>query len=158
MDFESKTNPSNATDNVEFPQPTTIRKPLELLRDTEALLRRPAVATLAPILPPKLSKRFQIASSLADESFKELAEIDVDNISDFELRSARIYVGLSFIGFGALMILVLLLYLNTFHPELNTVEQIGQYWYQYIWFVSLGITGMFLLGREAMRPMPKRRR
>jgi hypothetical protein len=158
MDFESKTNPPNATDNVEFPQPTTTRKPLELLRDTEALLRRPTVATLAPILPPKLSKRFQIASSLADESFKELAEIDVDNISDFELRSARIGVGLSFIGFGALMILVLLLYLNTFHPELNTVEQIGQYWYQYIWFVSLGITGMFLLGREAMRPMPKRRR
>jgi hypothetical protein len=27
-----------------------------------------------------------------------------------------------------------------------------QYWYQYIWFVNLDLTGMFLLGREAMRP------
>ncbi|WP_392532554.1 hypothetical protein [Nostoc sp. C117] len=158
MDFESKANAPTVTDNVEFAQATTTRKPLELLRDTEALLRRPTVATLSPILPPKLSKRLQITSFLADDYFTELTEIDLDNISDFELRPARIFVGLSFIGFGALMILLLLLYLNTLYPEPNTVEQIRQYWYQYIWFVSLGITGMFILGREAMRPMPKRRK
>lgn len=158
MDFESKTNAPTPTDNIEFPQSATTRKPLELLRDTEALLRRPTVATLSPILPPKLSNRFQAISSLADDSFKELAEIDLDSISDFELRLARIHVGLSFVGFGALMILVLLLYLNTLRPELRTVEQIQRYWYQYVWFVSLGVTGMFMLGREAMRPMPKRRK
>ncbi|MDF5739544.1 MULTISPECIES: hypothetical protein [unclassified Nostoc] len=159
MDFESKANAPSATDDdIEFAQPTTTRKPLELLRDTEALLRRPTVAKLSPILPPKLSNRFQASSSLADDSFKELAEIDLDTISDFELRPVRISVGFSFVGFGALMILVLLLYLNTFHPELSTAEQIRQYWYQYIWFVSLGVTGMFMLGREAMRPMPKRRK
>ena len=157
MDFESKANASTPTDNIEFAQPTTTRKPLELLRDTEALLRRPTVAKLSPILPPKLSNRFQATSSLADDSFKELAEIDLNTISDFELRPARILVGLSLVGFGALMILVLLLYLNTLHPKTSTVEQIRQYWYQYIWFVCLGITGMFILGREAMRPMPKRR-
>lgn len=155
--FESKVNAPTPKDNIEFAEPTTTRKPLELLRDTEALLRRPTVATLSLILPPKLSNRFQASSSLADDSFKELAEIDLDSISDFELRPARILVGLSFVGFGALMILMLLLYLNTLHPQLNTVEQIRQYWYQYVWFVSLGVTGMFLLGREAMRPMPKRR-
>ncbi|MGJ5633270.1 hypothetical protein [Nostoc sp. CALU 1950] len=158
MDFESKANAPTPKDNIEFAQPTTTRKPLELLRDTEALLRRPTVATLSPILPPKLSNRFQATSSWADDSFKELAEIDLDTISDFELRPARILIGLSFVGFGALMILLLLLYLNTLHPQLNTVEQIRQYWYQYVWFVSLGVTGMFLLGREAMRPMPKRRK
>ncbi|MEH2067019.1 MAG: hypothetical protein V7K47_02405 [Nostoc sp.] len=158
MDFESKAKASTATDNIEFAQPTTTRKPLELLRNTEALLRHPTVAILAPILPPKLSNRLQTTSFLADDSFKELVEIDLDNISDFELRPARICTGLSFIGFGALMILVLLLYLNTLHPELNTVEQIRQYWYQYVWFVSLGIAGMFILGREAMRPLPKRRK
>ncbi|AVH72140.1 hypothetical protein NLP_3611 [Nostoc sp. 'Lobaria pulmonaria (5183) cyanobiont'] len=157
MDFESKANASTPTDNIEFAQPTTTRKPLELLRDTEALLRRPTVAKLSPILPPKLSNRFQSTSSLADDSFKELAEIDLNTISDFELRPARILVGLSLVGFGALMILLLLLYLNTLHPKTSTVEQIRQYWYQYIWFVCLGITGMFILGREAMRPMPKRR-
>lgn len=158
MDFESKVNTSTPTDNIEFAQPTTTRKPLELLRDTEALLRRPTVAKLSPILPPKLSNRFQATSSLADDSFKELAEIDLNTISDFELRPGRILVGLSLVGFGALMILVLLLYLNTLHPKTSTVVQIRQYWYQYIWFVCLGITGMFILGREAMRPMPKRRK
>ncbi|MDZ8093457.1 MAG: hypothetical protein RMZ42_16205 [Nostoc sp. DedQUE05] len=158
MDFESKANASTPTDNIEFAQPTTTRKPLELLRDTEALLRRPTVAKLSPILPSKLSNRFQAASSLADDSFKELAEIDLNTINDFELRSARIFIGLSLIGFGALMILMLLLYLNTLHPKTSTVVQIRQYWYQYIWFVCLGITGMFILGREAMRPMPKRRK
>ncbi|MDF5706723.1 MAG: hypothetical protein PUP90_03320 [Nostoc sp. S4] len=158
MDFESKAKAPTATENIKFAQPTTTRKPLELLRNTEALLRHPTVATLAPILPPKLSNRLQTTSSLADESFKQLVEIDLDNISDFELRPARICAGLSFTGFGALTILVLLLYLNTLHPELNTVEQIRQYWYQYAWFVSLGIAGMFILGREAMRPLPKRRK
>jgi hypothetical protein len=158
MDCESKANTPTPTDNIEFAQPTSIRKPLELLRDTEALLRCPTVATLSPILPPKLSNRFQATSSLADDFFKELAEIDLDTISDFELRPARILVGLSLVGFGALMILMLLLYLNTLHPKVSTVKQIQQYWYQYVWFVSLGVTGMFILGREAMRPMPKRRK
>ncbi|MBE9036857.1 hypothetical protein [aff. Roholtiella sp. LEGE 12411] len=158
MDFEGKAIAPTATDNAEFAQPTTTPKPLELLRDTEALLRRPTVATLVPILPSKLSNRFQAASSLADDSLNKLAAIDLNNISDFELRPARILVGLSFIGFGALMILVLLLYLNTLYPELSTSEQIQQYWYQYVWFVSLGVAGMFIWGREAMRPIPKRRK
>jgi hypothetical protein len=156
MDFENKINAPSSTDNIEFTQQVTTRKPLQLLRDTEALLRRPTVATLSPILPPKLSNKFQATSSLADDSFQELAEIDLESISDFELQPVRIRVGLSFVGFGALMILVLLLYLNTLHPELSTGEQIRQYWYQYVWFVSLGVAGMFMLGREAMRPMPKR--
>lgn len=141
MDFESKATTQTAT----------VRKPLALLRDTEALLRRPAIATLAPILPPKLSNSLQVASTLADESLQELSEIDLETINDIELQPARIRVGLSCVGFGALMILVLLLYCNTLHPEMSQLEQIHQYWYQYIWFVCLGVTGMFLLGREAMR-------
>ncbi|MFN6570319.1 hypothetical protein A6770_12480 [Nostoc minutum NIES-26] len=155
MDFESKATAPAATDNIEFAQPITARKPLELLRDTEGLLRRPTVATLVPILPSKLSNRLQAASTLADNSLKELAEIDIEQINDWELRPARIRVGLCFVGFGALMILVLLLYLNTLHAQLNAVEQIQHFWHQYIWFVCLGITGMFILGREAMRPTPK---
>ncbi|WP_026732633.1 hypothetical protein [Fischerella sp. PCC 9605] len=152
MDFESEVNVKNAAQNIKFAQPSISRKPLELLRDTEALLRRPTVTTLAPILPPKISNNLQMASSLAEESLKELAEIDLEQISDWELRPARIRVGLSFVGFGALMIVLLLLYLNSLHPELTPVEQIGKYWYQYVWFVCLGVAGMFILGREAMRP------
>ncbi|MDZ7963106.1 MAG: hypothetical protein RMY34_35505 [Aulosira sp. DedQUE10] len=157
MDFEGKATTTSATDNRELQQPEATRKPLELLRDTEALLRRPAVESLVPILPPKLSNKLQTASSLAEESLKKLAEIDLEEIGDFDLRPARIRVGLSFVGFGALMILVLLLHLNTLHLEFRTVEQIRQYWYEYVWFVCLGVAGLFILGREAMRPIRKPR-
>ncbi|MBD2446046.1 hypothetical protein H6G76_02520 [Nostoc sp. FACHB-152] len=155
MEFEGKATVTTATETTEFAQSATTRKPLELLRDTEALLRRPAVATLVPILPPKLSNRMQAASIVAEESLQELAEIDLEQINDWELQPVRLRVGLSFVGFGALMILVLLLYLKTLHPELSTVEQIRKYWYQYVWFVCLGIAGMFVLGRETMRPTVK---
>lgn len=158
MDFDSKATAQTPQDNREFVQLATNRQPLEILRDTEALLRRPTVATLIPLLPPNLSKRLATASFLAENSLNELAEIELDKISDFELRPARISIGLSLVGFGALMILVLLLYLNTLHPELSTIGQIRQFWYEYIWFVSLGVTGMFLLGREAMRPIQKQRK
>jgi hypothetical protein len=157
MDVERKATVETATENIEFAEAPT-RKPLELLRDTEALLRRPTVARLVPILPPKLGESLQTASSVADDSLKELAKIDLENINDYELRPARIRIGLSFVGFGALMIVVLLLYLNTLHPEFNAVEQIGKYWYQYIWFVSLGVAGMFILGREAMRPVERQKK
>lgn len=128
------------------------------MRDVEGLLRRPTVGALVPILPPKLGESLQRASSVAEDSLKGLAEIDFKNISDYELRPARISVGLSFVGFGALMMIVLLLYLNTLHPEFSPVEQIGKYWYQYIWFVSLGVAGMFILGREAMRPVQRQKK
>lgn len=157
MDVEAKATAPTTINNIEFAKaPATNRQPLELLRDTEAALRRATVATIVPILPPKLSKKVQATSSLAENSLNELAEINLEKVTDFDLRPARIQVGLSFVGFGALMILILLLDLNTLHPEFNTIGQIRQYWYQYVWFVSLGVAGMFILGREAMRPMPKR--
>ena len=141
MALEPQNTARTSPRKVEFSQPPDPRKPLELLRDTEALLRRPTVAT----------RKLRAASSVADDSLKELAEVDLEKISDFELQPLRIRIGLSFVGFGALMIVVLLLYLKTLHPELSAVEQMGKFWYQYIWFVSLGVAGMFLLGREAMR-------
>jgi hypothetical protein len=146
------------TKQLNYPEADTPHKPLELLRDTEALLRRPTVATLVPILSPRLGNKLQRASSLAEDSLKDLAEIDLKNISDFELRSPRIRIGLSFVGFSALMTVVLLLYLYTLHPELSTVQQVGLYWHEYIWFVCLGVAGMFILGREAMRPIQRQRR
>lgn len=141
----------SATRSVDFAEPST-RKPLELLRDTERALRLKTIATLVPVLPNRALNNLQDASDLADESLEVLADIDVDTITDTELKPARIQMGLVFIGFGALMVLFLLLYLNTLHPELKPIEQIKIYWHQYIWFVSLGIAGMFMLGREAMRP------
>ena len=129
-------------------------KPLVRLRDTEALLRRNTVAILMPIVPLSVEYRLQRASKLAEKSLAELAQIDLDAISESELQPARILVGLSFVGFGALSTALLLLYLSTLHPELDSIAQIRRYWYQYIWFVCLGVAGLFVLGREAMRSHP----
>ncbi|MDF5728988.1 MAG: hypothetical protein PUP92_13430 [Rhizonema sp. PD38] len=147
MDFKTQTAPKK----IEITQLAVKRQPLKLLLDTEALLRRPTVATLVPILPQRVGNQLLAASSIADDSLKELASVDLEKIGDVEMRSPRIQIGLSFVGFGALMIVVLLLYLNTLHPELSTVELWRKYWHQYVWFVSLGVAGMFILGREAMR-------
>ncbi|TAF12262.1 MAG: hypothetical protein EAZ77_00130 [Nostocales cyanobacterium] len=151
MEFKPKVTRPTTTDNVKLTQITNSRKSLELLRDTEAWLRRPTVAALSWILPSKMSKKLQFTSCLAAELLQDMASIDIQQISDFELQPARIYIGLTFVGFGALMILLLLLYINSLDAKLGYIEQIRKYWYTYIWFVCLGVTGMFILGREAMR-------
>lgn len=127
------------------------RSSLELLRDTEALLRRKTVETLVPILPRNLGTNLQKTSLIAKNSLQQLAKINLEQITDDDLQSARIIIGLTFVGFGALTLAILTLYLYSLHPELSTTEQVRNYWHQYIWLVSLGVAGMFMLGREAMR-------
>lgn len=130
---------------------TCDRSSLELLRDTEALLRRRTVETLVPILPRNLGTNLQKTSLIAEASLQQLAKINLEQITDDDLQSARIIIGLTFVGFGALTLAILTLYLYSLHPELSTTEQVRNYWHQYIWLVSLGVAGMFMLGREAMR-------
>lgn len=155
MDLEPEFKTSKRMRDTEFTQLLN-QQPLELLKNTEGLLRRQTVGTLVPILPRPLGKRLQAASFVADETLDLLAAIDLDKISDFQLQPARILVGLSFIGFGALAIALLILYLYALHPKLSSVEQIHKYWHLYVWFVGLGVAGMFMLGREAMRPLQHR--
>lgn len=150
MELEPEITTQKSTSTTEFVVDSP-RKPLELLRDTEALLRHKTVATLVPVLPRNVRNSLQETSDIAEDYLTILAEIDLNEISDFELQPVRIVIGLTFVGFGALTLVLLLLYFSTLHPELNPVAQIKAYWYQYIWFVSLGVTGMFILGREAMR-------
>ncbi len=150
MDFEPEVFSKTDQSASEFAEHSA-RKTLEILRDTERSLRLRTVDTLAPILPEPLLTRLDEASQLADESLDQLADVDLDQVSDAELQPARIQVGLGFIGVGALAMVVLLLYLYTLHPELSPIEQVRQYWHQYIWFVSLGVAGLFMLGRETMR-------
>lgn len=150
MDWEPEVISNRTPEAPEFAKPPE-RKPLELLRDTEALLRSKTLETLTPVMPAPVVHKLQDASIVAEESLKELAKIELDAISDRELRPARILVGLTFVGFGALAILLLLLYLTTLNSELSLNEAMRNYWYEYVWFVCLGVTGMFILGREAMR-------
>ena len=128
------------------------KKPLELFRDTERSLRGKTVATLALILPTPAAMTLGEFSLQADESLQVLAKIDLDEITDTDLKPARIAIGLIFTGFGSLMMMFLLLYLSSLQPQLGAIAQIRHYWYEYVWFVSLGVTGLTLLAREAMRP------
>ena len=60
------------TETTEFAERLN-RKPLELLRHTESLLRRRTVDVIVPVLPPPLATTLQEVSAVADTSLTELA-------------------------------------------------------------------------------------
>jgi hypothetical protein len=128
------------------------RKPLEMLYETERSLRQKAVGAIVPLLPTDLATTIDETSQQAERSLKILAQIDLEQISDRELRPARTLMGLTFVGFGSLMMLFLMLYVSTLHPELSPIGQIHEYWHAFIWLMGLGVAGLAMLGREAMRP------
>ncbi|WP_448562867.1 hypothetical protein [Trichothermofontia sp.] len=130
------------------PAPTLLAQ----LRQWEQPWRRKAIATLLPLLSLPAAAKLRKTAEQADEAWQELAMIDLDALSDADLRPARIYVGLGFVGFAALMLTLLMLYYHSLCPDLILADQIRQYWYPYIFFVGFGVAGMFMLGREAMRP------
>ncbi len=150
MELQPQRSPAPAPTLPNFAEPPT-RRPLVLLRDTERSLRTLTVAAISPRLPAPLAQNLGEASITAEITLEQLAEIDLDDITDADLRPARIQVGLIFIGFGALMTMFLLLYLGTLphHPSLG--EQLRRFWFAYIGCVCLGVAGLFMVGREAMR-------
>lgn len=141
----------NQAQSPEFAEPKK-PQPLVLLRDTERSLRVKTLESLAPVLPHGIAENLGEVSIIADHSLDQLAKVDLNSITDRELRPVRIQMGLIFIGFGALTMAFLLLFLSTLYPQLSPIEQIYHFWYQYVWFVCLGVAGLFMVGREAMRP------
>ncbi len=122
-----------------------------ILRNTERSLRTKTVAAIAPVLPAAIAENLGAASVIAETTLDQLAEIDLDGITDAELKPARIQAGLVFIGFGALTMMFLLLFRGSLHPHVSLAQQLRQFWFQYIGCVCLGVAGLFMLGREAMR-------
>lgn len=148
---ESPSQSAEITRSLDLAEPVP-PSPLVLLRDTERSLRLKAVDALAPILPDAIAERLGEASGVAEDSLNTLARIDLTDLSTDELHPARITAGLVLIAIGSLASAFLLLYLYTLHPHLRAGDQIRHYWYQYVWFVCLGVAGLFMVGREAMRP------
>jgi hypothetical protein len=152
MDLQPRPTPqSSSRDGAEIDW-APVKKPLEALRDTERSLRVKTVAMLVPILPTQAAMTLGEASQVADESLQVLAQMDLNAITDADLKPARIAIGLTFTGFGSLMMVFLLLYLSALSPDVRAINQIGHHWHEYVWFVSLGVTGLAVLAREAMRP------
>jgi len=137
---------------IDSPMIEKSRSGLVVLRDTERSLRTKTLDTIVPILPASLAERLGEVAIVADTTLDELAEIDLDSITEQELQPVRIRMGLFFTGLGALLMVCLLLFLNALHPQLCPRQQVLAYWHQYVWFVSMGVAGMFMLGREALRP------
>jgi len=152
MQSKPQGTPPGSSQLPEFAEPIP-RKPLVLLRDTERSLRVKAVDAIVPLLPENVAINLGEASLVADESLEQLAEIDLDSITDEDLKPVRMQVGMLFIAFGALAMAFLSMCLYLTHPQMTMGEQIHHYWHQYVWFVCLGISGLFMLGREAMRPV-----
>ena len=152
MDFELQPQPPAAPEMPEFAEPP-IHEPLELqLPDPDEVLSLTAVEGLElAVKPVPVSVTLERNSTAAKAFLSELAKIDRKSISDQELQPARLQIGLTFVGFSALAMVLLLLHISSLHPEYSLVERIEAYWYQYIWFVCMGVAGMMILGRESLR-------
>ena len=72
-------------------------------------------------------------------------------ISDAELSVPRVQMGSLFIGSSALGLVCLLLWMSAFHPEFDWQVGVHEYWYPYVGFVCLGVSGLIVLARESLR-------
>jgi hypothetical protein len=161
MNFEPQPKSEGTPERLEFAEPPA-RESLELLQEAE-----PALPGLDVTGSAAGSGATSVAGFGAGETpalreralafVSELAKIDRGAIGDEELQPARIQAGLTFIGFGGLGMVLLLVYISSLHPELSWMERVREYWYQYICFVCLGVAGMMMVGRESIRPPVRRR-
>lgn len=168
MELEPKPTQPLQPDSLEFAEPPAVET-LELQpKEALDLVIEPAsteetsvpVEILEPVdiklnssisIPQKIQQNWQTTQLF----FSQLAQIDRRTIDDIEMQPARIKVGLSFVGFGALGMVLLLLHISSIHPNYSFAERLESYWYQYIWFVCLGVAGLFMLGRESLRPVDR---
>jgi hypothetical protein len=154
MDLEPEVKAIASPEPLEFAEPLpppelALADPpqeLDLADPPLALVQDAAVLEGAPPIDAFAAWAELEASDTAD-----IDVIDVDEITDSDRRPARLQVGLAFVGIGALSLTMLILYINTFHPEFDTTTRLQEYWYQYVFSLCLGVAGLFTLGRETMR-------
>ena len=156
MNPEPKPIPASAQNSLDFAEP--LPQTLEFLEPLESASETPVMeSAVAPVMEaieaadPSVEVTGREATIAAGILLKKLTAINLGDIDDQDLRPARIQVGLAFVGFGALMLIFLLLYLNNQQPDLTAAERIQHHWYEYVWFLGLGVAGLFMLGRESMR-------
>ncbi|MEB3829854.1 hypothetical protein [Phormidium sp. CCY1219] len=147
MELEPKPIPEQLPETLDFAEDPE-REPLELLpvREGTVQLEQPRNTCLPVAVSDARSEDLE-----GDRWGVEEIKFALKNITDEELQPARVYVGLTFIGFSALLLMSLLFYIKAMHPGLTFEQEMLRYWHQYIGFVCLGVAGMMMVGREAMR-------
>lgn len=162
MDLQPKPIPVNDSEIREFAEPME-RQPLDLVMDPPATQSARVDLEVAedawlPVPGADIDPEFPPAT-IKDRLFDfyaALIKIERHRISDQALQPARIQIGLMFVGFSALSLMLVLLHSHTMYSGLTSVQQIQRYWEPYITFVCMGVAGMMMLGREAMRPRVNR--
>jgi hypothetical protein len=152
MDWQPERIPEPTPEILEFADPEVL-PPLELVPVTEISLDLEVLQdanlpiALADIsVPSSQTDAGEVEISLIEQIKQELQEV-----GDEDLKPARIQMGLLFIGVSALLLMSLLLYITAMHPGLTVKQQMLRYWSEYVGFVGLGVAGLMMLGREAMR-------
>ncbi len=152
MDWQPEQIPQTPPETLDFKEPEAL-PPLELMpvREGSLDLEVPDDANLPIALadvcvPPSQADAAEVQISLIEQIKQELQEV-----GDEELKPARIQMGLLFTGVSALLLMSLLLYITAMHPGLTVKQQMLRYWSEYVGFVGLGVAGLMMLGREAMR-------
>lgn len=150
MDWQPERIPEPTPETLEFADPEVLA-PLELVPVTEISLdlEVPEDANL----PIALADLLVPSSDAAEVQIPLMEQIkrELEDVGDEDLKPARIQIGLLFVGVSALLLMSLLLYITAMHPGLTVKQQMLRYWSEYVGFVGLGVAGLMMLGREAMR-------
>ena len=106
---------------------------------------------LPPLEPAAELPSLEIAAELPAAIAGEAADRSWRLPTTTELQPARLRMGLFFVGSGAISLTLLWLYIKWVCPEFGPAEQMTYYWQPYLYFVGMGVAGLFMLGREVMR-------
>lgn len=152
MDWQPEQIPENTPETLEFAEPEALLR-LELMPvrqislDLEVLEDGNLPVAIGDIsVPSSQADAAEIQMPLMEQIKQELQDV-----GDEDLEPARIQVGLLFVGVSALLLMSLLLYITAMHPGLTVKQQMLRYWSEYVGFVGLGVAGLMMLGRSAMR-------
>lgn len=152
MDWQPERIPQTPPETLDFQEPLAL-PPLELmpLREGSLDLELPDDAKLPIALTDISAPTSQADAAELQISLIEQIKQELQDVGDEDLKPARIQMGLMFVGVSALLLMSLLLYITAMHPGLTVKQQMLRYWSEYVGFVGLGVAGLMMLGREAMR-------
>jgi hypothetical protein len=150
MNWQPQPNPAQPPALPDFAEPP-VRRDLQL---APTPLVKPTPED--PDSPVKLLDEQDASTLVSDRAFDRTSEfppqpISSAPISDAELSVPRIQIGSLFIGSSALGLVSLLLWMSAFHPEFDWQVGVSEYWYPYVGFVCLGVSGLIVLARESLR-------
>jgi hypothetical protein len=150
MNLQPQPNPAQPSALPEFAEPP-VRRELQLAPTPP--VEPTSEATALPAKPLDLQDASTLSSDRASDRRSEFNPTPMGStpIRDAALSVPRIQMGSLFVGSSALGLVGLLLWMSAFHPEFDWQVGVSEYWYPYVGFVCLGVSGLIVLARESLR-------